>query len=481
MFRKGQWILGFIFTMGFVAVNAQKITYSLETTAWVSSQSKLPFWMQANQFGAVPAGDAISILPSLRFASDSSHSWQKEVHFQPFLSVGSQSTLRFIAGFGSLQRRNFRIWAGIKPQVMGLVDSLHSSGSLTWSGNAQAIPQVSLDMPYFQPLFKGRIGWKASFSHGWFGHQTYAKDYFLHQKSIYLRFGKPEARLKVMGGILHHAQWGGEPTTATRPGDGRLYEGKFPGDAYTFTRVVLPLKSLLDDRPGYNPFELENRFGSHLGQVDLAVELNGSQGNALFYKQILFETGATFSSLSNVDDGLYGMVWSPKKTEGIWRRLTLEYLQTTNQGTYQPFLPRLLNLQDRHFSENNFYFNHQQYFDGWSFQRRTIGTPFLIPEEKIRSEKSSNNGYIFTNNNRIRMFYLGMIHQFSLVELRTRFSFSRNFGSHWIPITPTDQFSLGIETRFPLGSVYLKTQLALDRGDLIKDNLGFRLSLEKIW
>lgn len=380
-----------------------------------------------------------------------------------------------------MQRKYIRVWAGRKPQVMGLVDSLHSSGSITWSGNSLAIPQIALDMPDYYPIWHGKLAVKASFSHGWFGEQTYAERYFLHQKSIYFRLGNPSGRWRLYGGLLHHAQWGGNPTTATRPDDVRLFNGKFPGDAYTYSRVVLPLKSLVNTRPGYNPFELENRFGSHLGQVDLGAELSGEKGKALFYKQILFETGATFSSLSNIDDGLYGVVWQSKQPESPWKRITIEYLQTTNQGTYQPFLPRLLGLQDRHFGENNFYFNHQQYFDGWSYERRTLGTPFLIPEEKIRSNKASNNGFIFTNNNRVRMIYLGMIHQFSIVEVRSRLSFSRNFGSHWIPIPPSDQVSFGIETRMPMGKSFLKAHFGLDRGDLIKDNVGFRVGMEKIW
>lgn len=476
------WMVVGLFLGVLDQVQGQKITYSFETSGWTSTNKRLPFWLQANQFGAVPdRSNAISISPSIVYANDTASQWRHTVAFRPFFAAGSQSRVQLIEGWTGIQRKYLRFWVGRKPQVMGLVDSLHSSGSISWSGNSLPIPQVAVDIPDYIPVWKGKIGIKASFSHGWFGNQRYAQNYYLHQKSLYVRLGSPTSRLKVFGGLLHHAQWGGEPTTATRPDDVRLLDGKFPGDGYTFTRVVLPLKSLVNSRPGYNPFELENRFGSHLGQVDFAVELSGEKGKALFYKQILFETGATFSSLSNVDDGLYGVVWQNKQISSPWKRITIEYLQTTNQGTYQPFLPRLLGLQDRHFGENNFYFNHQQYFDGWSYERRTLGTPFLIPEEKIRSEKSSNNGFIFTNNNRIRMIYLGLMHQFSQVEVRSRLSFSRNFGSHWIPITPTDQVSLGIETRWPIGKSFFKTHFGLDRGDLIKDNFGIRVGIEKMW
>jgi hypothetical protein len=246
---------------------------------------------------------------------------------------------------------------------------------------------------------------------------------------------------------------------------------------------VYPSKKLTQKMDGYDPFDTENRFGNHLGQLDIAATLQLKNSSLLGYKQTLFETGATFSSLSNVDDGLYGVRWKSSKRTSIWQHVTLEYLQTTNQGSYQPALPRLLGLQDRHFGENNFYFNHQQYYDGWSYQRQTIGTPFLLAEEQIRSQKFGGNGYIFTNNNRVKVGYLSMQHRFGAIDIISKLSYSRNFGSYLNIIPPISQLSTALLFQYIPQTAHQKWTLSIgtDRGDLIKDTYGISFSFLQQW
>jgi hypothetical protein len=118
------------------------------------------------------------------------------------------------------------------------------------------------------------------------------------------------------------------------------------------------------------------------------------------------------------------------------------------------------------------------YFDGWSYNQRTIGTPFLTPEQNIRNENQLGNGNVFVNNNRIWAFYGALLNQIGTISFSNRLSFSRNFGNTSLlgkVIQPVDQISYSVNTVVPL------RRLRADHGDLIKDNYGSYISLIKRW
>jgi hypothetical protein len=128
-------------------------------------------------------------------------------------------------------------------------------------------------------------------------------------------------------------------------------------------------------------------------------------------------------------------------------------------------------------------FNHQQYFDGWSYNGRTIGSPFLIPQSEIRTERKVDNDFVFVNNNRIRAFYLGFNGKINDISLTLRTSFSKNFGAITLPTPPAAQNSYFFQASIPLKRIggSFKTSIALDQGDLIYDNYGVNIAFCKSW
>lgn len=460
-------------------------TIRIQAGAFASNGSVIPFWLRANKFGAIPSsGSALFFDLNVQSKTDS-NTIPKRILYGTniFVSTGKNARIILPEFYAGYQINGWEITVGRKKRILGLVDSTHSSGSISWSGNSTPIPEIMIMKPNFSTLFVPWLSWKASFSHGWFGEQRFASSYFLHQKSLYGRLGKESGKVKLFGGILHHVQWGGFPTRERDTNGLPIPSTPFSSDFRTYVLAVYPSKKLTQKMDGYSPFDTENRFGNHLGQLDLAASLQLKQSTLFGYKQTLFETGATFSSLSNVDDGLYGIRWKSTSSTSIWQHVTVEYLQTTNQGSYQPALPRLLGLQDRHFGENNFYFNHQQYFDGWSYQRQTIGTPFLLAEEQIRSQKFGGNGFIFTNNNRVKVGYLAMEHLLGPIRIVSKLSYSRNFGSYINTITPISQLSSAILFQYIPQNAYQKWTLSIgtDRGDLIKDTYGIAFTFQQQW
>lgn len=70
---------------------------------------------------------------------------------------------------------------------------------------------------------------------------------------------------------MHNVQWGGEPKFEGQ-NEFVYTDGKFPSDWYTCKQVVLPYAAVGDTTLGYAPYETENRFGNHIGQIDIGME-----------------------------------------------------------------------------------------------------------------------------------------------------------------------------------------------------------------
>ncbi|WP_304236174.1 capsule assembly Wzi family protein [Jiulongibacter sediminis] len=463
-----------------------KFHYSFEIGSFFSLNNKIPFWQKANQFGAVPqSGNSLYFRQMIESKTDTSAGFFHADYCLDLATVVGEKPMIIIPeAFLKLNFGPFVISGGRFKEVLGLVDSTLSSGSITWSGNSLGIPQVRIAIPEYTKLFVPWLGFKGHYSHGWFGDQVSVKDYYLHQKALYGRIGSDKSRLRVYGGLLHHVQWGGEPKYGpSGPGDDRFTDGAFAEDWFTYGQVVFPFRALREDTTGYGDFELMNRFGNHIGQIDIGGDINLGSMNLLVYKQNIFETGQTFSSLTNLDDGLYGVALKSRREGAVFKRLVLEYLRTTNQGSYRSGLPRLLGLPDRYFGTETYYFNHMQYIDGWAYESETIGTPFLVPQEEIRPEKQSYPDAVFYNNNRIIAAYAGLNVRLNSIDLTSRVSYSRNYGALFTPIPPVDQMSMAVQAAIPLKNknAFLKVNIGIDQGDLINDNYGAQIAYQRFW
>lgn len=471
------------------AQTPRKAKYSVELGGFYSINNTIPFWLRSNQFGAFPNTDnTVLFRQNIESIKDTTKSnFKTSYSFDMALFVGSQAKIVIPEAFYRIDYKRFALAVGRRKQVHGFVDSTLSSGSITWSGNSLPLPEIQLSVPEYTKVLFPFLSFKGHFSHGWFGNQNSVKGYYLHQKSLYGRIGRPNSKIKLYGGILHHAQWGGTPKYGIPEWDTRYINGKFPTGWYVYRNILMPFSNPSKDpsvNPNTSPYDYENRYGNHLGQIDMGGELNLKSLKMLFYKQIIFETGQTFSSLTNIDDGLYGISISSLKPESKINKVVLEFLHTTNQGMYRSGLLRLIGFEGKHFGRNqNFYFNHGQYFDGWSYNGLTIGSPFLIPNPDIRYE-NKDNGLIqlYANNNNIKAGYIGMNNKLNTIFLESRMSFSRNYGTSNNPLK-ADQFSIATKAAIPAPKLkgIVNVGVGIEQGDLIYDNYGAFVSFKKIW
>ena len=458
-----------------------------EVGGFVASTKTLPLWLRANQFGAVPnASPTATLRLALRrdyTPADTTRKQRFDWGFgvNPVLNAGVTNQVLLVESYVKIKWKGVELYAGRRPERIGLGDTVLSSGFYSGSGNALPIPKIQIQTIGYQfiPFLKRFVAINAGIGHGWF-QADYIQGVFLHQKYLYLRFGKPSARVQVYAGINHQALWGGQADFLREPPTGAP-NGQLPSSLrdypYVFTATV---PSNWFER-GYNSFD-SYRIGNHLGSIDAGLSWSGKQGNLLFYHQHPFEDVSGLLFL-NAPDGLWGLRWARHTSANPARfqlnRLTMEVLSTTNQSG-----PTFYITNSRYQGADN-YFNHGQYIQGWSYQAKAIGTPLIPTRHEIQPTLQVPGNPYFPSN-RVQSAYVGAEGQWrNRLILTSRVSVGRYYGTFFQPFAqPVNQFSalLMAHTTLPRwNGVHLITALAVDQGGLLPPSVGGYIGIKKRW
>ena len=466
-----------------MGIYGQRVTqYQAEAGGMVSSD-RTPFWLRANQYGTVPFQSPVLRLSAGIYSdyrvADSAHArpladWGYGVN--AVVNAGPVNQFLLPEAYVKGRLGPFELYAGRRRELVGLVDTLLTTGAYIWSGNALPIPKVQIGLPNFTsiPFTKGIVSVMGVVAHGWFENTNrLVKGSYLHQKYVYGRLGKPTWPFRLYGGFNHHVIWAG----VADPGvlsDGLSVNGKLPSSLKYFPAVVLGTRGTpIDDI--VTGFE-DNRIGNHLGSVDLAADVNIGQWNAYVYRQFVYDDGSLFYG-TNIKDGLNGLriknLRQPTGAPFFLRQVTIEYLFTGSQGGDE----FVVLINERRGRDN--YFNHGQFVDGWVYYGRTIGTPFLTPEREI----TPNNG-VGISNTRVSVAHFGISGLlFNTVGVTTRLSASRNAGTYGNPyLTIPTQFSGLLTASVPLnwlGGTVLNGSVAVDVGKLLPNSTGVYVGLRK--
>lgn len=424
--NKKLFFLSILFSTPFTILHPQSsnLSLGLETWAGYTSNGQVPFWLRSNQFGSVPiAGPSLSLIASARKDYDLNEEKLFDWGFsaEGRGNLGQGSNIKLIEGYGKLRLGIFELRAGRSKKITGLCDTTLTSGSWAISGTNLGIPEVELSvcdfwlLPWFGQLF----AFKGNFAHGWFGEvpmkrwfdngDTVQIKTYLHQKSLYGRFGKPSWRFKLYGGFNHQVTWGNESDFYTR--DFEL------SPIYTYLYVIT-------GRRYSNGFIESTRLGNHLGSIDLGFEYNFDEIRLLLYRQNFYDSGA-LSTLSNVQDGLNGISLTNLTSNEAafkWNKLLVEFLYTKNQGG-EPWSPE-------YGSSYEGYFNHGEYIGGWSYKGNDLGSPFVSNKYEVRQGFPSGPDENFINN---RLFVIHFASEGQIKNLRylIKCSYSQNYGTYW--------------------------------------------------
>lgn len=470
-----------------------KLKIEAELGGLVSSGSNTPFWLRANQFGSVPR-QGPGVVGQLRVwrdyapsdvarpgrarpgaaRPDSARRNAVRVGFglNPVVNVGAINQVMLVEGYAKVGWRGVEIWGGRRREQIGLGDTLLSSGFYAGAGNALPVPKVQFQTIGYRtlPFTRKFVAINAGIGHGWFA-ANYIQGAFLHQKHLHLRLGKPTARTHFYTGVNHQAQWGGQADYLREP-PSSAPDGRLPSSLRDFPYVLTATVPRDWYQQGYTAFD-SYRIGNHLGSIDFGVSRQAKHGNWLLYHQHPFEdvSGLLFI---NVPDGLWGLRWARNGADTPanfrFQRLTVEYLQTTNQSG-----PTFYITGSKYQGADN-YFNHGQYVQGWSFRGNGIGTPLIPTRFDVRPELQAQSGFYFPSN-RVQSVYVGAQAQWrDRLTLMSRLSVGRYYGTFAEPFSePVNQFSALLMGQLTLPrwrNMSLIGALAVDSGQLLNNSVG---------
>ncbi|MDR6194123.1 capsule assembly Wzi family protein [Siphonobacter sp. SORGH_AS_0500] len=466
-----------------VLVHAQGIltnAETYETSVRLTAAGSVPFWMQARQYGVMPSKGSF-LQTSFLIHSD----YQKPSKTRPYLqnkrldwgyalevtgNVGRNPQLFLPQAHLKFKYKNLELYAGKRKELIGIADSTLGMGPYSWSGNAMPVPKIQLGLTQWTSLFTPHLAIQASMAHGWLDdREAYVRRAYLHQKNLYFRFGKLQANVLGFVGINHQVQWAG--TSSVVPANTNYFQldGSLPRGAAAFLSVLTGKRGF---GKNYNPYDHQERVGNHLGSVDLALQIQSDAHRICIYRQQPYEMPSLIY-LSNLRDGLWGISIHTHATGYLQtglRNVVFEVLSTQDQGRKGPLWGTKPIWTEQ-------YFNHLQYKQGWSYQGRTIGVPFINP--------STNQSY-FNNNNLLTVYHLAAEARVtSQWQVTGRLSYltSRGNPDH-LYTHPRQQLCFLIEAQrmmwFLKGSA-LHASMAGDAGDLYPSSLAFSVSIKKRW
>jgi len=470
----------------FAAAQTVHLSPSAEIGTYIGTNSTTPFWLRANQFGVVPLAmpgfaGRLGMVYESYVPSDTSKTKRSKIRWgagaETVLNTGRGDTKVFLPeAYVKVRWKSLEFWGGRRKEILGIVDTTLSTGSFTWSGNALPVPKIQLGFPDYVPLkfLKSFVAIKGFYSHGWYN-TPYIQNAYLHQKTLYGRFGKPNGKFNMQLGVVHSVTWAGEADylkDSPLAIDGKLTDNF--GD-YLWGVVIGKIPKVYRNTRFTN-FDGENRVGNHVGQYDLAFEYKLDKSKLLLYHNHPFEDGSGLQ-LQNIPDGLYGFSWKRHPAGKSFvqvRGVLLEYMFSKDQSGAGFDVP------GTRFKGNDNYFDHAQYREGWSYFGKGMGTPFIPPTSEINQEQYG--GGEFFSDNRVVVYHAGLEGTVSgAIQWRTKISYSSNFGTNNRPFEPTaKQFSYLLQVDAPIlkwGDTRLITKLAIDQGDLYPSSVGGYIGL----
>jgi len=445
---------------------AQPVEYGISLRSLFGNREKLPFWLSANQAGTVDPRSANGLITAHFFRPyNNSRKLAYSIGIDLLGRTSDRSVATLQQFYASVRYGKFHVDAGRKQQIVGLIDTTLSVGSMMWSRNATPVPIIGIGFDYLPVLsLPGKVHLiyaKGFFAHGWLGNDQFVKGAYLHEKYLYLRaFGPPEFPVHAYGGIVHNATWGGRHPVF----------GKLPQSLNAFWRI---LRGQTGDRADPNTIERLNALGNTVAMYDFGLEIDAHGWRSRLYRQFYIETGAAML-FRNYNDGLWGFSLRRMKPGHLVDAMLWEHVNTKRQSA-RPGKP----------DHKDSYYNHFLYASGWTYHGQALGLPLIYGDD-------SRPGVV--NN-------ILVAHHFALEGMLPReihytayLTYNRNYGARLVcsdaactsrkdlRFPRKDRYSLYVNMRgalLPVAGLTWTASVALDTGNLYRDRTGIMLGL--IW
>ena len=339
-------------------------TYTILASTGLSSDTTLPFWLAANQYGSVPNSD-YGLLNTSVFKSFDTPETLFDLSYKASATgfIAQENKLFLNELYLGLRFKNIILDLGAKNDAVLWNNLSSSNGSIVKSINARAIPGVNIKTNNFitLPFATSWLEVKANFAHYFMDDTRFVDNTNLHHKSLHLKT-TISPTLAIITGIDHYAQWGGtSPEYGAQPASLKDYVkivfGAAGGDTAT-----------LNDQ--------FNALGNHLGAYLLQFNYNKENIGLNFYYSHPFED-TSGREMANWQDGLYGLFVDFKKEKPVVSSVLLEFTYTRDMSASGYLsggtVPNSISAGDN-------YFNNGIYKSGWTYHGNTIGSPYFTPK-----------------------------------------------------------------------------------------------------
>ena len=375
----------FLFLLCFISVYSLKsqskdLRYSIKTSAGLSSDITLPFWLVANQYGSVPDSD-YGLLNTSVFKTFDTPDTLFDISYKANVTgfIAQENKLLLNELYLGVRFKNILLDIGAKNDAIAWHNLSSSNGSIIKSNNARAMPGVTIKTNNYVtlPFAKSWLQVKGNFAHYFMDDTRFVDNTNLHHKSLHIKTSLSPV-FEIIAGLDHYAQWGG-----TSP-----QFGPQPSSFKDYIKVVFGAEGG-DNATANDQF---NALGNHIGAYILQFNYQGQKANYNFYYSHPFED-TSGREMTNWQDGLYGVFIDFKKQKAAITHLLAEFTYTKNMSN----IPVSISGADN-------YFNNGIYKSGWTYHGNTIGSPYFTPEPVDANDIT--NGVI-VGDNRFAAFNLG--------------------------------------------------------------------------
>ena len=433
------------------------VSYTIHSSAGLSSDTKLPFWLAANQYGSVPESD-FSLLNTSIFKTYDAPDKNFDISYKASATgfIAQENKLLLNELYLGIRFKNIVLDFGAKNDAVLWNNLSSSNGNIIKSINSRAMPGINIKTNNFitLPFAKSWLEFKGNFAHYLMNDTRFVDNTNLHHKSLHFKT-MLSSTFGIIAGLDHYVQWGGNSP---------LF-GPQPNSFNDYIKIVFGAEG--DDSATQN--DQFNALGNHVGSYLLQFNYQGQKANYYFYYSHPFED-TSGREMTNWQDGLYGFFIDFKKQKAFVSHLLTEFTYTKTMSN----IPRSASGADN-------YFNNSIYKSGWTYYGKTIGSAYFTPKQE--DENGIISGVIL-GDNRFSAINIGANGFFKSVSYRLLLSHTTYhgwFGQEYD--TNPFQFSGFLDIIIPQSIFNLpfdiSASVAFDSGTYRPKNFGAFLSITK--
>ena len=475
------------------------LTCGIETVGMTGGGDFAPFWLTSNHQG-LPSVESNNCYSHLATLGDIFMPNGLAMYYGCDIGIGVNSETNFFVHqlYCDFGYKWFGLEAGMKERCGDKISML-SSGSLTWSGNCQPLPEIRAGIPNYTRVpilgnlfsIKGHIGYGRMTDDKWrkgHGGGYYVEGILFHSKSAFVRFGDENRfPLQVTLGLEMNNMFGGTRYN----GD---IETDMPSDLAAYWTVLFPFHHL--EQQG-------SKDGDNLGSWHLIFDYKIKDWHIGAYYEHFYEDHSSMLGIEyknntqgekgfifygfrqNWFDGLFGIEINAPNDVKIFHNAVFEFLNTRGQcGS--------MRLSNASYGKGQYVteevdgrddmYNHTIYksYSHWGY---AIGSPVII------SPIYNNDGTDRFRSNRVRMFHIGIDGSITKqIDYRMLATTTKHWGRYTAPLKEVERVSsVMLECSYRLGGASLGWKISLsgamdfDSGDLLGNNRGVMLTISRQW